>query len=140
VTVEVDPSWGDLPSARLVVAVGMGIGGPGALETIRPAVARMGGALAATRKVVDAGWVPRQLQVGLTGQSLAPELAVLLGVRGATNHLVGWKRARSLLAVNGDPNAPVFGYVDAGIVGSWSDVLPDLTDALADRFGRAGRP
>jgi electron transfer flavoprotein alpha subunit len=80
--------------------------------------------------------VPRQFQVGLTGRSLAPRLGVLLGVGGATNHLVGWKRARTLLAVNRDPNAPVFRDVDVGIVGTLEEVVPLLGDALAPLLGR----
>jgi electron transfer flavoprotein alpha subunit len=80
--------------------------------------------------VVDAGALPVSRQVGLTGHSLAPDIAVLLGVRGATNHLIGWRRARALVAVDLNRAAPVFDGVDAGIVGDWAEVLPFLEPAL----------
>ncbi len=123
--------YGNLDHARVVVTVGMGVGGSDHLSQVEPTLTRWRAALAATRRVVDAGWLPRQLQVGLTGRSLAPDLGVLLGVSGAANHLVGWKRARALLAVNVAPQAPVFRAVDVGVVGRWEEVLPGLTDALA---------
>lgn len=125
-----DDGWGDLATARVVVAVGTGLGGPDRLPALLPVLARWGAALAATRKVVDAGWVSRRRQVGLTGVSLAPELAVLVGVSGSPNHLVGWRRAKALLAIDARPDAPVFAGVDVGIVGRWEDVLPPLTDVL----------
>ena len=127
---EIDPSYGDLENAAVVVSVGMGIGGPDRLPALQPALERWHAALAATRRVVDAGWLPRQLQVGLTGQSLAPDLAILLGVSGATNHLVGWRRARVLLAINSSAAAPVFRGANVGIVGDWAEVLPLLTEAV----------
>jgi electron transfer flavoprotein alpha subunit len=120
----------------VVVAVGMGVGGPAGVEAVAPWVRRWGAALGATRKVVDAGWVPRQLQVGLTGRSPAPRLGVLLGVGGSANHLVGWRRAGVLLAVNRDPEAPVFHDVDVGIVGALDEVLPELGEPLARLLGR----
>ena len=115
----------------VVVAVGLGIGGPEGIERLRPFAARWHAAIGGTRRVVDAGWLPRQLQIGLTGRSLAPRLGVLLGVGGSGNHLVGWQRAGTLLAVNRDPSAPVFRGVDVGIVGELDEVLPRLAEALA---------
>lgn len=126
-----------LPDARdVVVAVGMGIGGPAGVAALAPLLARWDAALGATRRVVDAGWVPPQHQVGLTGRALAPRLGVLLGVGGATNHLVGWKRARVLLAVNRDRTAPVFRDVDVGVVGTVEEIVPLLGDAVAPLLGR----
>ncbi len=132
--VERDPRWGDLETARAVVSVGMGLGGPEQIETVRARLEGTPFALAATRRVVDAGWVPRQLQVGLTGRSLGPELVVFAGVGGAGNHLVGWRRARIMVAVNSDPKAPIFAHVDVGLVGRWEDILPPLLGALSGRF------
>ncbi len=120
----------------VVVAVGMGVGGPDGIARLRPTLATWGAALTATRRVVDAGWVQRQLQVGLTGRALAPRLAILLGVRGATNHMIGWKRAGATLAVNQDPEAPVFLDVDVGIVGSIEEILPLLDQPVASALGR----
>jgi electron transfer flavoprotein alpha subunit len=137
---ETDRTFGDLDAARVVVAAGMGLGRPERVADLAPTLERWGASLAATRRVVDAGWVPRQLQVGLTGRSLAPALVVLLGVSGAPNHLVGWKRARVALAVNSDPKAPVFRWADVGLVGRWEEILPPLTEALAPLARRLGRP
>jgi electron transfer flavoprotein alpha subunit len=128
---ERDAGWGDLSSAPMVVCVGMGIGGPENLPLIRSSLEGTPFALAATRRVVDAGWVPRQLQVGLTGRSLAPEVALLVGIGGSKNHLIGWRRARCLVALNPDPQAPVFRGVDVGIVATWQEALLPLIRALA---------
>jgi electron transfer flavoprotein alpha subunit len=121
----------DLERHEVIVAVGMGVGGPEGIERLRPTLARWRAGLVGTRRAVDAGWVPRQLQLGLTGRSLAPRLGVLLGVSGSPNHLIGWKRAPTLLAVNRDAEAPVFREVDVGIVGTVEEVVPLLEDALA---------
>ena len=128
---ERDPSWGDLETARVVLIVGNGLGGPDHLRSLRPTLSAWKAALGGTRRVVDTGWLPGGQQVGLTGSSVAADLAVLVGVSGAGNHLIGLRRTRVLLAVNPDPNAPVFQQVDVGIVGGWAEVLPHLTDRLA---------
>jgi electron transfer flavoprotein alpha subunit len=120
----------EVDGAEVVVAVGSGVGGPEGIARLTPAVRRWGAALVATRRVVDAGWMPVRRQVGLTGRLIAPRLAVLLGVRGATNHMVGWARAKAVLAVNRDPEAPVFRQADVGIVGTVEEVVPDLVGPL----------
>jgi len=84
----------------------------------------------ATRRVVDAGWLPRQVQIGLTGRSIAPQLYVALGISGKFNHVVGIQRAGLILAVNNDPEADIFKQADYGIVGDWAQVVPALTRAL----------
>ena len=139
-SVEELPAGPDVGGAEVVVGVGMGLGGPEALATLLPVVERWGAALVGTRRVVDAGWIPSQLQLGLTGRSLAPRLAILLGVRGAAYHMVGWSRARAVLAVNRDPEAPVFLHADVGIVGSVEEVVPELAEPLALALGRPPRP
>jgi electron transfer flavoprotein alpha subunit len=121
----------DLERREVVVVVGMGMGGPEGIERLRPTLTRWHAGLVGTRRVVDAGWLPRQLQLGLTGRSLAPRLGVLLGVSGSPNHLIGWKRAGALLAVNRDPDAPVFRGTDIGIVGSVEEIVPLLEEPLA---------
>lgn len=126
----------DLDRGDVVVAVGMGVGGPEGVERVRTAAADWGAILTGTRRVIDAGWLPRRRQVGLTGVALAPRLAVLVGVRGAINHMVGWQRAGAILAVNPDPDAPVFRAADVGIVGRWEEVLPILSPRLRPLLGR----
>ncbi|MCI4366598.1 MAG: FAD-binding protein [Thermoplasmata archaeon] len=130
---EDDPRFGSLEGAERIVTVGMGIGGPDGIEALVPYLGRWGAALGATRRVVDAGWVPVHRQVGLTGRSLAPDLAILLGVGKAHNHVVGLRRAGHLIAVNPDPEAPVFQLVDAGIVAAWREALPALDARLTRR-------
>ncbi|HTW77350.1 MAG TPA: FAD-binding protein [Thermoplasmata archaeon] len=133
---ELAPRTPPLDTHDVIVTVGMGIGGPERVPSVRAVAERWHAGLGATRRVVDAGWVPRQHQVGLTGRHLAPRLAVLLGVSGSTNHLVGLRRAGVLLAVNPDPAAPVFGGVDVGIVGTLEEILPRLEAPLADLLER----
>jgi electron transfer flavoprotein alpha subunit len=125
------PEWGDLDRARCVIVVGQGIGGPEGIAALGPILPCWDAALGATRKVVDLGWMPVDRQVGLTGRSLAPDLALLLGVAGAPNHLSGLVRARVVVAVNPDPAAPVFRAVDLGLVGRWEDLVPALSVAWA---------
>lgn len=120
-----------LARREVLVAVGMGVGGPEGIARLRPVLDRWNAGLVATRRVVDAGWAPRQHQLGLTGRSFAPRLAVLLGVSGSPNHMVGWRRAGAVLAVDRNADAPVFREVDVGIVGPLEEVVPQLAEPLA---------
>jgi len=126
-----DPSLAQLRRAEIVVVVGRGSGGPERWALIDPILKRWGAAWGATRKVVDAEHLPTGRQIGLTGVSIAPRLAVLLGVGGSTNHLIGLRRAGTLLAVNSDPAAPVFAGVDVGIVAPLEEALPLLARGFA---------
>jgi electron transfer flavoprotein alpha subunit len=135
--VEVTPGTRPLEEEAVLVVAGMGVGGLDGIGSLREFAVRLGAGLGATRRVVDAGWVPRQFQVGLTGRMLAPRLAVLVGVSGAANHLVGLRRAGALLAVNSDPNAAVFRDVDVGVVGSFEEILPSLVAPLAELVSRS---
>ena len=130
-TSELDSSWGDLETAARVVVLGSGVGRPQQVPEVLAYARRLGAAVGATRRVVDAGWAPRQAQVGLTGRFLSSSLAILVGVGGAVNHLIGLRRVRTILAVNVDESAPVFRYADVGVVGRWEEVLPALTEELA---------
>ncbi len=133
ITLSVERNAGEgitLDQAPFVVGIGMGIGSPDHLPAIQAMAASIGGVLAASRKVVDAGWLPRQLQVGLTGRRIAPRLYVTLGISGNFHHLVGVRRAGVILAVNRDPEAAVFKQCDYGIIGDWAAVFPSLIQRL----------
>jgi electron transfer flavoprotein alpha subunit len=119
-----------LDDAQIVVAAGAGVGGPKNLHVISELSEILDAPVAATRKIVDLGWLPRQLQVGLTGRSIAPELYVAIGVRGAFNHMVGVGRAKRIVAINNDPNAPIFRNCDFGVVGDFADIIPMLNETL----------
>ena len=118
-----------LARADVVIGVGAGVH-PDEYAQLSPLAALLGAELAATRKVTDRGWAPRARQVGLTGRSIAPRLYVALGLSGKFNHTVGVRTAGTILAVNTDPDAPVFAHCDIGIVGDWRAVVPLLHDAL----------
>lgn len=118
-----------LARAEVVIGVGAGVS-PEEYEQLSPLAALLGAELAATRKVTDRGWAPRSRQVGLTGRSIAPRLYVALGLSGKFNHMVGVRAAGTILAVNTDPDAPVFTQCDLGIVGDWHEIVPLLHEAL----------
>src|SRR5262249_50379377 len=110
-----------LDAARLVVCVGMGIGGPEALPEVEELARRLGAwmglspeeiAVAGSRKIVDDGWLPRNRQVGLTGRAVAPDLYVAIGLQGNFNHMAGILRSHHIVAVNTDPHAPIFEACD----------------------------
>jgi electron transfer flavoprotein alpha subunit len=127
-----------LARAEVVIGVGTGVS-PDEYGRLSPLAALLGAELGATRKVTDKGWAPRSRQVGITGRSIAPRLYVALGLSGKFNHMVGVRAAGTILAVNPDREAPVFGHCDIGVVGDWHEVVPLLSDALRELFEpRAG--
>lgn len=121
-----------LDNAEVIVAAGAGIGGPGNLQSIHDLARILDAPIATTRKVVDLGWLPSQLQIGLTGRSIAPRLYIAVAVRGAFNHMVGVGRAKTIVAINKDPNALIFKSCDYGIVGDYAEIVPLLTKELKD--------
>ena len=119
----------DLARARIVVGVGMGAGEEnvaGLLETARS----IGASVAATRDVVHAGWLPQQLQVGISGRTIAPTVYIAVGIRGAFNHTVGLQRAGIIVAINQNRRATIFRSADFGVVGTWQEFLPPLIEEL----------
>jgi len=118
-----------LLAARSVVAVGQGVA-PEEYGDLDPLLKVLGAELGASRKVTDKGWLPRARQIGVTGHSVAPALYVAIGVSGKFNHVVGARSAGTIVAINTDSEAPIFGWADVGIVGDWHQVVPLLVDAL----------
>jgi electron transfer flavoprotein alpha subunit len=118
-----------LARAHVVIGVGAAVL-PHEYELLGPLTEVLGAELAATRKVTDNGWLPRARQIGITGRSIAPRLYVALALRGGFNHMAGVRAARVILAVNADPDAPVFTHADVGIVGDWHEVVPLLEAEL----------
>ncbi len=125
-----DAAAAAIDSASIVIGVGRGIGGPQALPAILQLAERLGAAVAATREVTDAGWLPRQHQVGLTGRAIAPRLYVALAVGGAMEHMVGLRRAGVIVAVNKNPKAAILKACDLGVVADYTTLLPHLEAAL----------
>ncbi len=117
-----------LDSAGIILGVGMGVGGPEHLPEVQALADALGATVGATRKVVDSGWLPRQVQIGLTGRSVSPRLYVALGTSGKANHMVGVRRAGLILAINNDPQAEIFKHSDYGIVGDVLEVAKVLAE------------
>jgi electron transfer flavoprotein alpha subunit len=121
-----------LDECAVAIGVGMGLGSAANLVHLEPLMAALGGAaIAATRDVSDAGWLPRQHQVGLTGRAIAPRLYFAIGIRGAYEHMVGLRRAGTIVAINKNPKAPIFEHSDFGLVADWEGALPLLTREIA---------
>ena len=119
----------DLARARVVVGVGMGVGEEnvtGVLEAARS----LGASVATTRDVVHEGWLPQQLQVGISGRTIAPTVYIAVGIRGAFNHTVGLQRAGIIVAINQNRRATIFRSSDFGVVGTWQEFLHPLIEEL----------
>jgi electron transfer flavoprotein alpha subunit len=129
-----DPALRPLEGAEIVVGAGAGLGGPEGIARVKEFARHIDAALCATRRVTDLGWLPRQLQVGLTGKAIEPRLYFAIGVRGVSNHTIGLKRIRATVAINRDREAPIFERAQVGLVADWSAVLPALEEALRARL------
>ena len=129
-----------LDNADVIVAAGFGVGGPDKMKIVNELAKILNAPIATTRKVVDLGWLPRQLQIGLTGRSVGPKLYVAIGVRGAFNHMVGIGRAKIVVAINNDPNALIFKNCDYGVVGDYAEVVPLLSEELRNMKATLSKP
>jgi len=120
----------DLTKADIIVAAGRGVGGADKMGVVQDLAAALGAEIGASRPVIDNGWLPRDRQIGSSGQTVAPKLYIAAGISGAIQHLVGMKCSTVVVAINKDAGAPIFGIASYGIVGDLHEVLPALTAAV----------
>ena len=125
----------NIEDAKILVGGGRGLGKAENFELAEQLAESMGGAVAATRAVVDAGWYPYAAQIGQTGKTVAPDLYLALGISGAIQHKVGMQNSENILAINKDQNAPIFEFSDLGVVGDLHKIVPKLTEAIKAKKG-----
>jgi len=120
----------DLTAAPVIVSVGRGVREQENIALVQALADALGAELAASRPICDAGWLPMERQVGSSGQTVSPKLYLAVGISGAIQHLVGMKGSKTVIAINKDPEAPIFEIADYGIVGDLMEVVPALTEAV----------
>jgi electron transfer flavoprotein alpha subunit len=125
----------NIEDADLLVAGGRGLGKAEGFELCEDLAGALGGAVEATRAVVDAGWYPYAAQIGQTGKTVSPKLYLAAGISGAIQHKVGMQSSENIVAINKDPNAPIFEFSDLGIIGDLNKILPKLTEAVKAKKG-----
>ena len=120
----------DLSQAAIIVSGGRGVGAPEKFEVIKSLAEALGGQIGASRPVTDMGWLPHQHQVGSSGVTVSPKLYIACGISGAIQHIVGMRGSGYIVAINKDPEAPIFGVADVGVVGDLFEIVPALTRAV----------
>lgn len=119
-----------IEEAKIIVSAGRGCQDPVNLDAVRKLARKLGGVLAGSRAIVELGWIPHSLQVGQSGTTVGPELYMAIGISGAVQHVVGMSSSKKIIAINKDPNAPIFKIADLGIVGDALVILPKLIDEI----------
>ncbi|MBC7462331.1 MAG: electron transfer flavoprotein subunit alpha/FixB family protein [Thermoleophilia bacterium] len=123
----------DITKSDVLIGAGRGLGGPEHFELVEHLAKTMGGEVATTRAVVDAGWYDYATQVGQTGKTVAPKVYIAVGISGAIQHKIGMQSSGTIIAINKDPHAPIFDFADYGVVGDLFTILPKLNEQLAAR-------
>ncbi len=123
----------DLEDADIIVAGGFGLKNPKNFELLEELARELGGVVASSRKPVDSGWIPKDYQVGQTGRTVRPKLYIAVGISGAVQHLAGMQESEKIVAINIDPNAPIFEIADYGIVGDLFEIIPEMVRQIRNR-------
>ena len=128
--IQMDSEGEKIEEARIIVSAGRGCGEPSNLDLVRSLAHRLGGTMAGSRAIVELGWIPHTLQVGQSGTTVGPDLYIAVGISGAVQHIVGMSSSKKIIAINKDPDAPIFKVADLGIVGDAMAILPKLLEAI----------
>ena len=129
----------DFKGAKIIVGGGRGVGGSKGFELIRKLADLLGAQVGATRAATDSGWIPESHMIGLTGQTVKPDIYIACGISGAIHHVMGIRNSKRIIAINKDPNAPIFDVADCGIVGDLFEVIPKLIERIESYTPSAGR-